>query len=242
MGVFDFLGEDNPFGDVSASDLAIPTAIVGSALIGSNAASSAADAQSRAAADSGQTQLAIYNQSRADAMPYTETGSQALYSLADLYGAPRPLGPQEKQALQAKQDSGQPLTPEEQSQMSSGFSTGKAFQGTPGYQFRLGEGIKALDRSAASRGMLQSGAQMKAISDYGQNTASSEFQNYTNALRSLAGLGQTTQQGQAGVGATTGANIGATQIAGGNARASAYTGGAQAINQGVGNSLYYYTR
>jgi hypothetical protein len=236
MGIFDFLG------DSGISDYAIPAAIVGSALIGSNAAGEAAAAQTRAASDSGQTQLAIYNQSRADAMPYTETGTQGLYSLADLYGVSRPLGPQEKSALQARVTAGGQLTPAEQAQLDSGFSTGKAFQGTPGYQFRLDEGYKALDRSAASRGMLRSGAQMKAISDYGQNTASSEFQNYTNALRSLAGLGQTTQQGQAGIGANTGANIGASMMAGGNARASAYTGGAQAINQGVGNALYYYTR
>ena len=47
----------------------------------------------------------------------------------------------------------------------------------PGYQFRLSEGIKALDRSAASRGNLVSGDQMLAIQDYGQRSASQEFSN-----------------------------------------------------------------
>lgn len=47
----------------------------------------------------------------------------------------------------------------------------------PGYQFRVKEGIKALDRSASARGKLRSGAQDKAITRYGQEAASQEYAN-----------------------------------------------------------------
>jgi len=54
----------------------------------------------------------------------------------------------------------------------------------PGYQFRLDEGRKAMERSAAARGTLRSGATLKGLIDYGQNTASDEYQKaYNRRLR-----------------------------------------------------------
>ncbi|ANS03860.1 hypothetical protein [uncultured Mediterranean phage uvDeep-CGR2-AD3-C76] len=54
----------------------------------------------------------------------------------------------------------------------------------PGYQFRLDEGRKAMERSAAARGTLRSGATLKGLMDYGQNTASEEYQKaYNRRLR-----------------------------------------------------------
>lgn len=47
----------------------------------------------------------------------------------------------------------------------------------PSYAFRLQQGIQAGDRSAAANGSLLSGGQQKALSDYGQNAASTEFSN-----------------------------------------------------------------
>ena len=38
---------------------------------------------------------------------------------------------------------------------------------SPGYEFRLGEGVKTLERGAAARGNLLSGAQSKALVEYG---------------------------------------------------------------------------
>ena len=45
----------------------------------------------------------------------------------------------------------------------------------PGYQFRFNEGMKALERSAAAHGNLQSGATLKALTRYSQDYASNEF-------------------------------------------------------------------
>lgn len=47
----------------------------------------------------------------------------------------------------------------------------------PGYQFRMDQGIEALDKSAAARGRLLSGAQQKGVNAYAQNVASQEYQN-----------------------------------------------------------------
>jgi hypothetical protein len=76
------------------------------------------------------------------------------------------------------------------------------FKTSPGYQFRVSEGQKALERSAAARGNVLSGAQLKALTRFGQQTASQEYQNYLNqlALMQQQGLGAA----QTAVGATGG--------------------------------------
>jgi hypothetical protein len=97
------------------------------------------------------------------------------------------------------------------------------FQADPGYAFRLSEGMKALDRTAAARGGLLSGSTLKGAQRYGSDLASQEYQNafnryqanraqqaqeYGNAfnrfqterintlapLQSLAGVGQSASQ------------------------------------------------
>lgn len=47
----------------------------------------------------------------------------------------------------------------------------------PGYAFRLSQGQKALDTGAGRKGQLFSGAQQKALLEYGQNLGSQEYQN-----------------------------------------------------------------
>ena len=50
----------------------------------------------------------------------------------------------------------------------------------PGYQFRLSEGQKALERSGAARGVTNTGGNMKGLLDYGQQAASQEYGNVYN--------------------------------------------------------------
>ena len=124
------------------------------------------------------------------------------------------------------------------------------FQQDPGYAFRLSEGQKALDRSAAARGGLISGSALKAAQRYGQDMGSQEYQNafnryqternaMLNPLQSLAGVGQTAtnQLGQAGQNYAT--NVGNAYGAAGQAAASGYMGAANAVGQGVGQYLNY---
>lgn len=125
------------------------------------------------------------------------------------------------------------------------------FQADPGYAFRMGEGMKALERSAAARGGLLSGSMLKGAQRFGQGLASDEYTNAFNRyqterqarlqpLQSLAGVGQTTAQqiGQAGM--QTAQNIGQTQMAGAAARASGYVGAANALGGSLGTGLGQY--
>jgi hypothetical protein len=86
-------------------------------------------------------------------------------------------------------------------QYAQDFSMGD-FQADPGYAFRLSEGQKALERSAAARGGLISGGAMKAATRYGQDMGSQEYQNaynryQTNRANQLNPLGSLAQSGQA---------------------------------------------
>jgi hypothetical protein len=69
------------------------------------------------------------------------------------------------------------------------FNT-QQMEADPGYAFRLEEGQKAIDRSAAAKGGLQSGAALKAAAEYGQSMGSQEYQNAYNRF-------MTTQNAQA---------------------------------------------
>ena len=125
------------------------------------------------------------------------------------------------------------------------------FQQDPGYAFRLSEGQKALERSAAARGGLLSGATGKALTRFGQEMGSQEYQNAFNRyqaerqarlapLQSLAGVGQTTAQQIGQAGQTMAANVGEAGAAAAQARASGYMGQANALNQALGGAGNLY--
>jgi hypothetical protein len=77
--------------------------------------------------------------------------------------------------------------PEIETDPFAGVDTSKAvdFTATPGYAFRRDEGQKALERSAAARSGVLSGAQLKGTERYAQDYATGEFD---NVLRRLQGL------------------------------------------------------
>ena len=131
----------------------------------------------------------------------------------------------------------------------------KQFQADPGYNFRMAEGLKGLERSAAARGLLQSGGTLKGIQQYGQNLASSEYENAfsrylsqrearLDPYRYLSSQGQAAAVGQAANVGSTGATLAeiAAQRGNVNAAQAAGTAGAignafSSIGQGVGS--YY---
>lgn len=113
------------------------------------------------------------------------------------------------------------------------------FYVSPDYNFRLDEGIKALDRSAAANGMLLSGAQAKALSRYGQGMASQEYGNYWNRLAAMSGIGQTGTNATQNAGSQFSAQAGNALQDAGDARASGYLYNANAKNS-LANSLLDY--
>jgi hypothetical protein len=79
-------------------------------------------------------------------------------------------------------------------------------QNTPGYQFTLNQGLKNTNNALSSQGLLGSGAQAKALSDYttglAGNTYNQQFSNALNSynanlspLISLLGMGQNSAAG-----------------------------------------------
>lgn len=67
-----------------------------------------------------------------------------------------------------------------------------SFNASPDYQWTLSEGMKGLDRSAASKGRLYSGGYGEDLTRYAQGAASTQYNNYYNKLQAMAGQGQTT--------------------------------------------------
>lgn len=125
------------------------------------------------------------------------------------------------------------------------------FQADPGYSFRMSEGMKGLERSAAARGGLLSGGTLKGIQRYGQDMASQEYNNAfnryqternarLNPLQSLAGVGQTTSQQLGQAGTQMAGNVGNLMTSGAAARASGYVGGANALTGALNTGLNYY--
>ena len=118
------------------------------------------------------------------------------------------------------------------------------FQADPGYNFRMSEGIKALERSASARGLLQSGGTLKGITQFGQNLASQEYENAfsrylserearMDPYRYLAGQGQAAAVGQAGNVGTTGAALADIAAQRGNINAQQAMGTANAFGSAL---------
>ena len=151
------------------------TAVAGivSAEIAANAAENAANTQADAARDASQTQLQsdrearefqqrALEQQRTDLEPFRTAGQSAIGQLS--------AGTQPGGFLTGDV----PFTPPPVPQYTP-FGLAE-FQQDPSYKFRVGEGLKALDRSASARGGLVSGRALKEVERYGQNAASQEYQ------------------------------------------------------------------
>jgi hypothetical protein len=166
---------------------AVAAATVVGAAIQSDAASKAARSQGNAARDANATQLAIYNQQRADNEPFRQAGIGALDELKN-----------------------------------NTFMNN--WQQDPGYQFRMQEGQKALEAAAAARGLNNSGSTLKALTRYGQDYSTGEYNNIYNRnmsrINSLLGLGSSANAQNNQNSTNYGNNVSSNQIAAGNAQAA----------------------
>lgn len=75
------------------------------------------------------------------------------------------------------------------------------------YKFRFGQGMDALDNSAAARGGLFGGGHQRELVDFGQGLASQEYGNQWNRLMGLTQLGQNSAMGLGQLGANAGQSI-----------------------------------
>jgi len=217
-------------------------ALIGSAVIGAGASAiaggAAAGAQRDAAAQQAATQREQiaensrqYDQNRTDLAPYREAGYTAL---KDLTAGTRPGG-----------------------QFDKTFGLAD-FNKDPGYQFRMDEGARGVDASAAARGGVLSGGALKALERYRQGFASDEYgkaydrfnTDLTGRYNRLAGLAGTGQQAtnsgiQAGQDMTRANGQARNGIAdaygsAGNATASMYAGVGNTIANTANNIGGYF--
>lgn len=125
------------------------------------------------------------------------------------------------------------------------------FQADPGYAFRMKEGLRAVENSAAARGGLLSGNAMRGITRFGQGLASEEFDrafnryqagfaSKLNPLQALAGVGQTSSNTLSNAAGQLGSSLSNLAVGAGNARASAYAGTANALASGIGQAYSNY--
>lgn len=200
-------------------------AIVGGGLLGGIAsglaANKAAKTQANAANRATDAQWQMFSQTRKDNLPWMQAGQGGLNSLMGLMNM-------QKGADGTWQRSTNPDAYRQFMTMD------------PGYQFRLQQGQKALENSAAARGGLLSGNALRAISNYGQESASQEYGNTFNRLAALSGVGQATAQNLGSLGANAASNAGNSMMQAGAARASGYAGMGNALNGMINNGLGMY--
>jgi hypothetical protein len=110
------------------------------------------------------------------------------------------------------------------------------FFASPDYQFALKQGEQTVQNSAAAQGGLYSGNALRALTEYGQGSATQYLNNYANRLAGIAGVGQTAATSVGNAALQTGANIGNLMVGAGNARASGTINQANAITN-LGNQL-----
>ncbi len=221
-------------------------AVVVSSVMGSMAAGDAADTQAAASRDAASQQAAstaaqlkqqreMYDENVTRLQPYVQAGLPSLQTL--------------QSGLQPGGQFTKTFTP-------SDLTT------DPSYQWRLQQGQKQLQASAAAKGLLMTGQGLADINNYAQGAASQEYQSAYDRfmrnqetlfgrLQTLAGSSQNAASGLGAMGSQTASNLAATQqsgtsavndllTSGAAAQAAGYVGSANAITGGVGSAIKAY--
>lgn len=204
----------------------VATAIVGGAAISGIAsaygANKAAGAQQDATAKASQIAQQQYETSRADLAPFRQVGIDASAELKDkLPFLTSPI-----------------------------IMDQNALEQTPGYQFTKTTGLKAVQNSAAARGLGTSGAALKGAATFATELADKTYQdqfnleninrsNTFNRLKVLIDTGAGAAAGTGALGAKAADTSAGATIAGGNAAAAGNNALGAAVG-GVGNAIAGY--
>jgi hypothetical protein len=194
-------------------------AIVGTSLLGADAARSAGNKQADAANRAADLQNRQYEQTRQDQMPFLEAGKGALNKLIPLASNYTPFS-----------YSSMTADPGYQFRLSEGMRA-------LGHKAGAGGGLV----SGQSLKGLQDYAQGSASNEYTNafNRYQAERQARLGPLQSLAGVGQTTATTLGQVGASNAANIGNLMTGGAAAQAAGGLGQVNALTGGLGTYLSY---
>ena len=218
-------------------------AVAGAAIVGgymsSQASQSAADTQANAANNATQANQAALEKQLAASQPWRTAGETAVNQLSTMT---QPGGAATQNFSYAPFDYNQNTD--------------------PGTQFRLKQGLDAMNATAAARGGLISGNALKAGQDYGQAQGSQEYSNafnrylsnYSNAqntfqlnrnnllqpLQFLSGQGQASATNTASNIGANAANNAALSTGAANASAAGQVGAANAYTNAVGQGIGAY--
>ena len=218
-------------------------AVAGAAIVGgymsSQASQSAADTQANAANNATAANSAALEKQLAASQPWRTAGETAVNQLSTMT---QPGGAATQNFSYAPFDYNQNTD--------------------PGTQFRLKQGLDAMNASAAARGGLISGNALKAGQDYGQAQGSQEYSNafnrylsnYSNAqntfqlnrnnllqpLQFLSGQGQAASANQASNIGAAAQNNAALATGAANASAAGTVGAANAWNSALGTTAGAY--
>jgi len=221
----------------------VATAIVGGAVIGgvltSQASKSAASTQADAANQATAAQQQALDRQLELQQPFVTSGTTAVNQLSAMT---QPGGAATKEFAYA---------PFNYNQYTD-----------PGTQFRVQQGLNAMNATAAARGGLISGNALKAGQDYGQAQGSQEYgsafnrylQNYANAqntfqmnrnnlldpLKFLTNIGQAGASNQAANVGSFGSSQAANITGAANATAAGQVGSANAISNAIGQGIGAY--
>jgi hypothetical protein len=204
-------------------------AALGGAAIGAYGSSKAAKAQAKAAQAGINAQERMFERQVELQSPFREAGLSAQNRMLTVLGLP-----------------GGDATSADYGSAARGFGDTE-FKADPGYAFRLTEGMKALENSAAARGGLLSGAAMKGATRFGQGLASEEYMNafnryykerdaLLNPLQAITGAGLTSTGELTRAAGETGRGLAQGYANLGTARGSAYVGATNAA-MGAMNSI-----
>jgi hypothetical protein len=241
----------------------IAVGILGAGALGAGAtifgASKAADAQTQAAQASIANQQQMYAQNRGELQPFISAGQGGIQNLQDW------LNPNGNNTFSQLQNwvnpSGGAGGNNPLSQLmrltTPGADMSAALAQTPGYQFALGQGLRASNNQLAARGLGGSGgAVAKGADQFATGLAGNTWQSVVQALQNTFNSGTTALQGTfgtgagalqnlvnsgvtagsslAGVGTNTANAISGSQIGAGSAQAAGYN----AIGTGISQNAY----
>lgn len=178
-------------------------------ILSSNAAGRAANKQLQASQESNATQKAMYDQTREDNMPALDARNASLQRMRELLGI------------------GGDAASKGYGSLGGGINPGDV-QNEAGYQFGLNQGLTAQSNQFGARGMRNSGAAIKAATRYGNDYATTKYDNafnrivanrsaQLNPLQSLAGASQTGASTVANAGGNYANTVSGNQTALGNA-------------------------
>jgi hypothetical protein len=217
-------------------------------LVAANASRSAANTQAGASREAQAAQERMYERQVELNEPFRLAGVASQNRLMELLGIRSPTAAAGATSSEFVTDPNSP----DFGKYARDFGAGD-FQQDPGYAFRLSEGMKALDRTAAQRGGLLSGSTLKGAQRFNQDLASQEYQNaynryQTNRANQLnplmgyaSGPGLSATAASSGAAQNFGVQTGQNIQNAASSRASGYIGGANALNQALGNAGNIYS-